>query len=132
MKTVATWLGALIFGFIGGMAAQRFSNWQTMSTKLTFSTKAHTFELVDRSGRVVSQWTTDQWGRPLLQFSDAKREGRIVIGPLEQADMVTNVPPDPNGAWGIKITAPGHVAHAALGTTVDATTKKPTGFANWR
>lgn len=132
MKTSATWLGALILGFIGGIAGQRFGKLQTISTEVTFSTKAHRFDLVDRSGRVVSTWTTDQWGRPLLQFSDAKWEGRIVIGPIEQADVSTNAPPDSNAAWGISVTAPGHVAHAELGTAIDATTKTPTGFAHWR
>jgi len=53
MKTPAIWFGALILGFIGGIAGHRFSNWQTMRTELTFSTRAHSFELLDPAGRVV-------------------------------------------------------------------------------
>jgi len=134
MKTPAIWFGALILGFIGGIAGHRFSNWQTMRTELTFSTRAHSFELLDPAGRVVSVWTTDRWGRPFLGFSDAKWEGRIVIGPIDQVDtdVVVNEPPDSNAAWGIRVTAPGQVAHAALGTAIDVTTKKPMGFASWR
>lgn len=131
MKTSAILVGALVFGFLGGIAGNRFSQ-QTMPTELTYSTRAHTFELLDPSGRVVSVWTTDQWGRPSLGFSDAKWEGRIVIGPIDQSDVVTKERPNLNSAWGISVTAPGHVAHAALGTGTDLTTKKPIGFAVWR
>jgi len=131
MKTFAILMAALIFGFLGGIVSSRFSQ-QTLPTELTFSTRAHTFELLNSSGRVVSVWTTDRWGRPFLGFSDAKWEGRIVIGPIEQSDYVTNEPPNPNSAWGISVTAPGHVAHAVLGTGTDPTTKKPIGFAHWR
>jgi hypothetical protein len=129
MKTIAMFVGALIVGFLGGIAGNRFSQ-QTMSTEVTPSTRARTFELLDSSGRVVSVWTTDRWGRPLLGFSDAKWEGRIVIGPIDQSDVATNEPPDPNSAWGISVTAPGHVAHAVLGTGTDLTTKKPIAFAH--
>lgn len=132
MKTSATLLGALLLGFIGGIAGQRFSNRQQMSTDLTSSTRAHTFELTDRSGRVVSVWTTDHWGRPFIGLSDAKWEGRIVIGPIDQPDVISNEPPDPSAAWGISVTAPAHAAHAALGTATDPTTKKAVGFAKWR
>src|SRR5215467_2123427 len=130
MKTFAILMAALIFGFLGGIVSSRFSQ-QTLPTELTFSTRAHTFELLNSSGRVVSVWTTDPWGRPFLGFSDAKWEGRIVIGPIDQEDVLTKEPPD-SDAWGISVTTPGHVAHAALGTARDQTTKKPTGFANWR
>jgi len=65
-------------------------------------------------------------------MSDAKWEGRIVVGPIEQSDVLSNEPPDINAAWSISVTAPGHVAHAALGTATDFKTKKPTGFVNWR
>ena len=51
--------------------------------------------------------------------------------PIEQSDVAANEPPD-STAWGISVTAPGRVAHAALGTGTDLSTKKPTGFANWR
>ena len=132
MRTAAIWIGALILGFLGGIAGQRVSNRHAMNTDLTFSARAHTFELVDRSGRVVSVWTTDQWGRPFIGLSDAKWEGRIVIGPIDQSDAITNEPPDANAAWGISVTAPAHAAHAALGTATDLSTKKPVGFANWR
>jgi hypothetical protein len=130
VKTAAIWIGALILGFIGGVAGQRLGHLQEMNTTPTFSTRARTFELVGRSGRVVSVWTTDQWGRPFIGFSDANWEGRIVIGPIEQSD--DNQPPDVNAPWGISVTAPKRAAHAALGTAIDVTTKKPVGFASWR
>jgi hypothetical protein len=113
------------------MAGQRVSNRKAMNG-LTFSARAHTFELVDRSGRVVSVWTTDSWGRPFIGLSDANWEGRVVIGPIDHSDVITKKPPDANAAWGISVTAPAHAAHAALGTATDMTTKKPVGFANWR
>jgi hypothetical protein len=75
VKTAAIWFCALILGFIGGVAGHRFSNWKTMPSGLTSATRAHTFELLDPSGQVVSVWTTDRWGRPYLGFSDAKWEG---------------------------------------------------------
>jgi hypothetical protein len=131
MKTAAILFGALILGFIGGIAGHRFSNWQTMPTELTSPSKAHSFELLDPSGRVVSVWTTDGWGRPFLALGDAKREGRIVVGPIDDADVVTNEPPD-SDAWGIKVRAPGHAAQAALGIATDVTAKKTNGFAYWR
>lgn len=132
MKTASIWLGALIFGFIGGIAGARFNNRQTKPTELTSPTKGHRFELLDSTGHVASIWTTDQWGRPLLAFNDSKGEGRILIGPISQEDMPTYKSPDPHDAWGINVTAPEHDAHAALGTAIDLNTKKATGFANWR
>src|SRR5512133_1870042 len=132
VRTIAIWTGALVLGFLGGITGQRVSNRQTMNTDLTSSARAHTFELVDRSGRVVSVWTTDSWGRPLIAFSDAKWEGRIVIGPIDQSDVVSTQPPDPNAAWGISVTAPAHAAHAVLGAGTNLTTKKIVGFADWR
>ena len=53
-----------------------------------------------------------------------------MIEPIDGAGVVTK-PPD-SDAWGISVTAPGHAAHAALGTATDVTTQKPTGFATWR
>jgi hypothetical protein len=129
MKTIAILVGALILGFLGGIAGNRFSQ-KGMPTEFMSSTRAQKFELLAPSGRVVSVWTTDQWGRPYLGLGDAKWEGRIVIGPIEQSDVATNEPPDPNSAWGIAVTAPGHVAHAVLGTGTDLTTKKPIAFAH--
>src|ERR1700694_569747 len=116
MKTTAILFGALVLGFLGGIAGYRVSAWQTMSDELASSRRAHSFELLDRAGQVVSVWTTDQWGRPILVFNDAKWEGRIMIGPLDQAntDVVTNQPPNANATWGILVTAPSHAAHAAL------------------
>jgi hypothetical protein len=131
MKMIAIWLGALALGFIGGIAGHRFSIWQTMSSELTPPTKAHSFELLDPSGKVVSVGTTDPWGRPVLAFSDAKMEGRIVIGPINETDVTTKAPPD-SDAWGVRVIAPGHAARAAVGTQTDMTAKKTTGFAYWR
>jgi hypothetical protein len=133
MKTAAIWFGALILGFLGGIAGHRFSIWQTMP-ELTSPRRAHSFELLDRAGDVVSVWTTDPWGRPILKFGDAKWEARILIGPLNQADVdvIPKEPPDPNAAWGVLVRAPGDAAHAALGTAIDTNTKKPAGFADWR
>jgi hypothetical protein len=125
MKASATLLGALILGFLGGIAGHRFST-QRMNAELSPSTRAHTFELLDSSGRVASLWTTDEWGRPFLVFNDAKWEGRIVIGPISQSDVVTSGPPDANSAWGISVTAPSHAARAVLATTTQADTKRPT------
>ena len=132
MKAIAVWLVALILGFIGGIAGHRFSEAQMMRTELTYSTRARTFELLDISGRVVSVWTTDQWGRPFIGFGDPKWEGRVVVGSIEQSDFVRNEPPDSNSECGIRVTAPSHAAHAILGTGTDHSTKKPVGFANWR
>lgn len=132
MKTIAAWLGALVLGFMGGIAGHRFSEAQMMRTELTYSTRAHTFELLDTSGRVVSVWTTDQWGRPSIGFGDSKWEGRVVVGSIEQSDVVENKPPDSNTEWGIRVTAPSHAAHAILATGTDPATKKPAGFAYWR
>jgi hypothetical protein len=71
-------------------------------------------------------------GTTILGIQRREVGGRIVIGPIEQSDVAANEPPDSNAAWGISVTAPGRVAHAALGTATDLSTKKPTGFANWR
>jgi hypothetical protein len=132
MKTVSIWFGAMFFGFIGGIAGARFNNRHTISAELLSPTRGHQFELLDSSDRVASVWTTDQWGRPLLTFNDAKWEGRIVIGPISQTDMPTDKSPDSNDVWGISVTAPQHAAHATLGTGFDMNTRKPSGFANWR
>lgn len=132
MKTASIWLGALILGFIGGIAGAKFRDWQRIPVELTSVARTHKFELLDPSGRVVSIWTTDQAGRPFLAFSDAKWEGRIRIGPIEQADMATDKASDSKNTWGISVTAPEHAAHATLGTGFDLNTKKPTGFVNWR
>lgn len=136
VKTAAIWIGAMLFGFIGGLAGQKFSTPKFSNPRPAASDSAplrsHTFELTDPSGRVVSLWTTDKWGRPFIGLSDAKWEGRIVIGPLYESDFDNGEPPDPNAAWGIRVTAPGHAAYATVGTSVDEKTKKPSGFASWR
>jgi len=62
----------------------------------------------------------------MMTFNDAKWEGRIVIGPIIQSDVVTSQPPDPNSAWGISVTAPNHAAQAVLGTMTQVGTKLPT------
>ena len=128
LKILAIWVGSLAFGFVGGIVGQRFSGRQTLPANGPISTKAHSFELVDTAGRVVSVWRTDQWGRPFLGFSDAKWEGRIVIGPIDESDVMGAEPRDPNAPWGISVTAPGRTAYAALGTGIDFKTKKPTSF----
>ena len=127
VKTLVIWVGALVFGFFGGVIGQRLSNGSSASTGLASTTKAHAYELVDRSGLTVSIWTVDTWGRPYLGMSDAKWEGRIVIGPIEGSDVVSNEPPEWD-AWGIEVTAPGRTAHAVLGTSTPLDTKKPTAF----
>jgi hypothetical protein len=132
MRTIAIWLGALVFGFIGGIAGQRVVTRQIMNTEITSSARAHTFELVDSSGRVVSTWTTDHWGRPFIGFSDAKWEGRVIVGHIDQSDTSPTEPPNPNAPWGIKVTAPSNAAHAVLGTGIDYATGKPHGFAEWK
>lgn len=116
VRTIAIWVGALIFGFIAGVAGQRVVTRQTMNADITSSARAHTFELLDSSGRVVSIWTTDHWGRPFIGFSDSKWEGRVIVGNIDQSDSPTTKPPDPNAPWGIRVTAPAHAAHAALGS----------------
>ena len=132
VKIAAIWTGALILGFLGGTLGQWLTGGRTVFINQALSTKAHIFELVDRSGRVVSVWTTDQWGRPFLGFSDATWEGRIVIGPIEHSDVISNKPPDVNAAWGISVTAPRYAAHVAFGTGTDERTGKPIGFASCR
>lgn len=132
MKTASIWLGALIFGFIGGIAGARFNNRQTKPTELTSPTRGHQFELLDSTGHVASIWTTDQRGRPFLAFNDAKGEGRIVIGPISQEDVASDRSPDSHDAWGINVTAPEQAARATLGTAINLNTKKQTGFVNWR
>lgn len=125
MKIAATWAGALLLGFIGGLAGQRLST-QPLPPALASSHRAAEFELTDRSGRVVSVWTTDQWGRPYLGMSDAKWEGRVIIGPILASDVVDERPKW--DAWGIEVTAPGRTAHAWLGTTIPMNAQQATGF----
>jgi hypothetical protein len=125
LRTIATLFASFILGFLGGIAGHRFST-QRLNAQMPPATKAHTFELLDSSGRVASIWTTDEWGRPVLVFNEAKWEGRIVIGPINESDVVTSEPPDANSAWGISVTAPGRAAHAVLATTTNADTKRPT------
>ena len=127
MKTLAIFVGALVFGFVGGILGQRFSS-PRIAPELTSFVRSHSFELIDSSGRVVSIWTVDRWGRPYLGMSDAKWEGRLVIGSIGQGDVVSNEGPDPGDPWGISVTAPGHEAHAMFGTSTPLGTNQPIGF----
>ena len=120
------WIGAFLFGVAGGVLGQRFSA-PTSLPESVLAQRARKFELTDASGRVVSLWTVDQWGRPFLGMSDAKWEGRIIIGPILAPDFVGKGPPEPD-AWGIEVTAPGHIAHAVLGTAGPLKSKEPTAF----
>jgi hypothetical protein len=102
-----------------------------MPGALTSPAIAPRFELLDSSGRVISIWTTDQHGRPFLALSDAKWEGSIRIGPIEQGNLATGSPSE-RDAWGIDVTAPEHAANATLGTSLNLNTKKQSGFVNSR
>ena len=130
LKTVMIWIGALLFGTAGGVLGQRFS----VPTSVPEAVPAHRagkFELTDASGRVVSVWTVDRWGRPFLGMGDAKWEGRIIIGPILAEDVAGKEPPE-SDAWGVEVTAPGRTAHAVLGTSVPLKSKEPTGFVSLR
>lgn len=123
------WAGALVFGFLGGTLGQRLIGHPTTSPELTSASRARRFELVDPSGRIVSIWTMDSAGRPYLAMNDRRWEGRVVIGPIEGFDVVGNEPPPENlAAWGIRVTAPGHAALAAVGTSIQPGAKQPSGF----
>ncbi len=126
LKTLTMWIGALLFGAVGGILGQRFSAPKSLPEAVPAHRGAK-FELTDASGRVVSVWAVDQWGRPYLGMSDAKWEGRIIIGPILRPDIVGKEPPE-SDAWGVEITAPGRTAHAVLGTSVPLNSKQPTGF----
>jgi hypothetical protein len=126
MKTVGILLGALILGFLGGIAGYRFGSWRAVRTESTSSTRAQRFELTDASGRVVSVWTVDQWGRPFLAMS-GKWEARVFIGPLEFSDVVSNKPNETD-AWGIRVLGADHSVSALLGTSTPLDTKKPNAF----
>ena len=126
LKTLAIWIGALLLGFFGGLVGQRFSSCKSVAS-ITSSQRAGKFELTDASGRVVSVWTVDRWGRPYLGMNDAKWEGRVIIGPILAPDAIGNEPPE-SDSWGIEMTAPGRTAHAWLGTTTAMNSKATTGF----
>jgi len=120
------WIGALLFGAIGGILGQRFSVPKSLPEAVP-AHRAGKFELTDASGRVVSVWTVDQWGRPFLGMSDAKWEGRIIVGPILAPHVLGKEPPE-SDAWGVEVTAPGRTAHAMLGTSVPLNSKGATGF----
>jgi hypothetical protein len=124
VKLTIMWIGALLFGFLGGLLGEKFS--APKAADLPGATRAQGFELLDRSGNVVSVWRTDQWGRPLLAFGDKAWEGRIVIGPLFPSDIANER--NPTDTWGVTVEAPSHAARATLGTSTPITTKTPTGF----
>jgi hypothetical protein len=124
VKLSITWIGALLFGFLGGILGVKFSAPKT--TDLPGATRAQEFELLDRSGHVVSVWTTDRFGRPLLAMNDKGWEGRIIIGPLFPPDVDNES--NPTDPWGITVEAPSHAARATLGMSTPTATKIPTGF----
>ena len=124
MKPTITWIGALLLGFTGGILGVKVSAPKTID--LPGATRAQQFELLDRSGQVVSAWTTDRFGRPLLAMNDKGWEGRIIIGPLFPSDVDNGR--NPTDAWGITVDAPSRAARATLGTSTPIATKIPTGF----
>ncbi len=70
----------------------------------------------------------DRWGRPHMAMGDANWHGRVTLGPINESDVVTNAPPEPNAPWGITFHAPQHVASAYLGVTTPRDTKETSGF----
>ena len=126
MKILIIWIGAFLCGVAGGVLGQRLGAPTTVPEALP-AHRAGRFELTDATGRVVSVWTVDQWGRPFLGMNDAKWEGRIILGPILGPDVVGKEPPEWD-AWGIEVTAPGRTAHAVLGTSVPLKSKEPIGF----
>lgn len=125
MKTLIIWVGALLIGFLGGVFGQKFSD-RVEAIEQVSPTRAQSFELIDRWGRVVSTWGTDQWGRPILAMGDQKWEGRIVIGPLFPSDVVDER--NPTDTWGVTIEAPADAARATLATSTRLDTKQPVSF----
>jgi len=126
LKTLTIWVGAFVFGLAGGVLGQKLSN-PAPAVEGVSAHRAAKFELTDTSGRVVSVWTVDKWGRPFLGMSDAKWEGRVIIGPIFRSDEEESKPPE-SDAWGIEVTAAGRTASAAIGTFAAVNSKKTKWF----
>jgi hypothetical protein len=95
MKTILLIAGALIAGFVGGMAGSRAISSSDQIPKQVV--RARSFELVNEAGQVISYWGIDKGGNLVLTFGSrgpierSGLKGRPVLDLREMDNQLTTV-----------------------------------------